>query len=70
MKNFSIFIVFLFCSQLVNAQGWKEMLDDPSYSIYEVVDEAESYFENVDKYKKGSGWKKYQRWLFENEPKF
>ena len=45
-------------------------MDDPKYNIYEVVDVAEAYFENIDKNKKGSGWKKYQRWLFENEPKF
>lgn len=46
------------------------MLDDPSYNVYDVVNEAESYFQNIDIKKKGSGWKKYQRWLFENEPKF
>ena len=45
-------------------------MDDPKYNIYEVVEVAEAYFENIDKNKKGSGWKKYQRWLFENEPKF
>ena len=45
-------------------------MEDPSYNIYEVVDAAEAYFENIDKNIKGSGWKKYQRWLFENEPKF
>ena len=45
-------------------------MGDPIYNIYEEVDVAEAYFENIDKNKKGSGWKKYQRWLFENEPKF
>ena len=46
------------------------MMEDPIYNIYEVVDAAKAYFENIDKNKKGSGWKKFQRWLFENEPKF
>jgi len=39
-------------------------------NLYDVVESAESYFENIDISKKGSGWKKYQRWLYENEPKF
>ena len=46
------------------------MINDPSINVYEVVAEAESYFQNIDKNAKGSGWKKYQRWLYENEPKF
>ena len=62
--------LFLFSFNIILAQDWKEMMDDPSYNIYEVVEVAETYFENIDKNKKGSGWKKFQRWLFENEPKF
>jgi len=62
-------ISFLF-SLSIFSQDWKQMIDDPTFNIYEVVDAAESYFEDLDKTKKGSGWKKYQRWLFENEPKF
>ena len=46
------------------------MANDNNINLYDVVDEAESYFQNIDKSKKGSGWKKYQRWLYENEPKF
>lgn len=69
--NKFIFICFLlFISIDISAQDWKQMMDDPTFNIYEVVDAAESYFEYVDKTKKGSGWKKYQRWLFENEAKF
>ena len=51
-------------------QNWKQMANDNNINLYDVVDEAESYFQNIDKSKKGSGWKKYQRWLYENEPKF
>ena len=46
------------------------MADDPNINLYDVVDEAERYFQNIDKSKKGSGWKGYQRWLYENEPKY
>ena len=67
--KFILTISFLF-SLSIFSQDWKQMIDDPTFNIYEVVDAAESYFEDVDKTKKGSGWKKYQRWLFENEPKF
>ena len=69
MRPLLILILFFF-SFTIKAQDWKQMMDDPIYNIYEVVDAAEAYFENIDKNKKGSGWKKYQRWLFENEPKF
>jgi photosystem II stability/assembly factor-like uncharacterized protein len=69
MKNFCLTILII-SPFIISAQDWKQMMDDPAFNIYEVVEAAESYFEDVDKTKKGSGWKKYQRWLFENEPKF
>ena len=46
------------------------MADDINVNLYDVVEEAELYFESIDITKKGSGWKTYQRWLFENEPKY
>ncbi len=46
------------------------MVNNNSYNFYEVVSEAERYFEGIDKLKKGSGWKHFQRWVNENEPKF
>ena len=46
------------------------MANDINVNVYDVVAEAESYFKNIDKSKKGSGWKAYNRWLYENEPKF
>src|SRR5210317_830460 len=45
-------------------------MQDPSVNFYEVCEAAEAYFETVDKDKKGSGWKGYQRWKSENESKF
>ena len=65
-----LIILFLFSFNFLSAQQWKEMINDPSINVYEVVAEAESYFQNINKNAKGSGWKKYQRWLYENEPKF
>ncbi len=46
------------------------MANDINVNLYDVVAEAEVYFKNIDKTKKGSGWKAYQRWLYENEPKY
>ena len=46
------------------------MADDINVNLYDVVAEAEAYFENIDITKKGSGWKAFQRWLHENEPKY
>jgi len=65
-----LIILFLFSFNFLLAQQWKEMINDPSINVYEVVAEAESYFQNIDKNAKGSGWKAYNRWLYENEPKF
>ena len=60
MRSLLILSLFFF-TITISAQDWKQMMEDPIYNIYEVVDVAEAYFENVDKNKKGSGWKKYQK---------
>ena len=62
--------IFLGLFNIVFCQDWINMANDYNINLYDVVEEAESYFQNIDKSKKGSGWKKYQRWLYENEPKF
>ena len=46
------------------------MMHDPKVNVYDVINAAEAYFVNIDKDAKGSGWKGYQRWKFETEPKF
>ena len=56
----SLLIVFIFV--FVNfsfSQQWKEMANDINVNVYDVVAEAEAYFKNIDKSKKGSGWKAY-----------
>lgn len=45
------------------------MMNDMSVNFYDVVEEAEKYFQSHDK-GKGSGWKGYQRWKAENESKY
>ena len=69
LKNLSLILLFGFFN-LSFSQQWKEMANDIDVNVYDVVAEAESYFKNIDKSKKGSGWKAYNRWLYENEPKF
>ena len=50
MRLLLILLLFFF-SSTTTAQNWKQMMEDPIYTIYEVVDVAEAYFENVDKNK-------------------
>ena len=66
----NIILLFFLSVNLSFSQLWKEMADDPKVNLYDVVKEAELYFEQIDKSVKGSGWKSYQRWLYENEPKY
>jgi len=51
------------------AQLFLEMMNDPGVNVYDVVQEAENYFQTHSK-GKGSGWKQYQRWLYENEARY
>ena len=53
------FLSIIFAIVFVNfsfSQQWKEMANDINVNLYDVVAEAESYFKNIDKSKKGSGW--------------
>ena len=53
-----------------NAQvDYKQMMDDPSYNFYEVVEAAEKFFA-VQPRGKGSGYIGYLRWKYHNEPKY
>ena len=67
----SLLIIILFgYSSFLSCQEWKDMAYNYSINLYDVVKSAESHFKDIDISKKGSGWKKYQRWLHQNEPKF
>jgi len=66
--------LFLFNVLLVGTtfsqRSYKALMQDNSVNFYEVCAVADAYFETIDKTKKGSGWKGYQRWKNENESKF
>lgn len=49
---------------------YKELMKDPAVNFYTVCQEAENYFKTIDKSKKGSGWKPFQRWKEANEYKY
>jgi GEVED domain-containing protein/type IX secretion system substrate protein/sortilin (neurotensin receptor 3) len=74
MKKINLIFVILFgiifYTPVYSQQSLKEMMNDPQVNVYDVVKEAETYFLNIDKGAKGSGWKPYQRWLHETEPKY
>ncbi len=67
-----IFLIFILCSVSIisSAQSYLEMMLDPQYNFYDVVDSAETYFKTIDKDKKGSGYKPYLRWKYLNESKY
>ena len=69
MKNLFLLLTIV-TFNLSYSQQWKEMAYEININLYDVVAVAEAYFENIDITKKGSGWKAYQRWLYENEPKY
>ena len=76
MKNIITALGILFiASAFAQSSGdskvsYKEMMYDPTYNFYEVVDAAEEYFSTIDKTAKGSGYKPFMRWVNANEYKF
>ncbi len=68
---FNVFIfLFLNCfSQKTNAQTYKKMMNDLSYNFNTVCDSADAYFKTHST-GKGSGWKDYQRWKYNNIGKY
>ncbi|MBX7155438.1 MAG: T9SS type A sorting domain-containing protein [Bacteriodetes bacterium] len=71
MKSSVLAFVLLFVavSDTSFAQLYKQMMNDPNVNFYDVVKEAEQYFENRDK-GKGTGYAPYQRWKHENESRY
>ena len=71
MKKIILFIlVFTSFQALAQEPAYKQMMQDPSINFYTVCQEAENYFKTIDKTKKGSGWKPFQRWKEANEYKY
>lgn len=67
LKSFCLLAIFCFTNSY--AQDYKEMMNDPSYNVYDVIKKGNDYFKNRDK-GKGSGYKQFQRWIIENEDRF
>ncbi|MES2812107.1 MAG: T9SS type A sorting domain-containing protein [Bacteroidota bacterium] len=83
MKNkYLLLLLLLFVALFSNAQeqnlsqnkykanAYKQMMDDMSINFYTVCDSAEAYFNTIDKNKKGSGYKPFLRWKYDNESKY
>ncbi|WP_223548708.1 PKD domain-containing protein [Aestuariivivens sp. NBU2969] len=62
-------MLLLLGSFQLQAQKYKEMMNDPNYNVYDVIKEGNKYFESKDK-GKGSGYKQFQRWIIANEDVF
>ncbi|NHM07961.1 hypothetical protein G4D82_12070 [Flavobacterium sp. CYK-4] len=76
MKKTTYFLLFFLVFSFVQAQkkplsnpAYKRMMYDMKINFYTVCDSAEAYFKDRDK-GKGSGYKPYLRWRFENESKY
>jgi len=74
MRKYFLILILAFITIIANSQinqaSYKEKMQDNSVNFYDVVKEAESYFNTIDKNKKGSGYKPYMRWKYANEYKF
>lgn len=70
LKTLLLFIS-IFCFQnSAHGQKYKDMMNDNAFNFYDVVNEAESYFKTIDVLAKGSGYKKFMRWVNNNEYKY
>ncbi|MCB0840560.1 MAG: hypothetical protein KDD99_28030, partial [Bacteroidetes bacterium] len=68
--NFRLFFILMLVSGIATAQpAYKIMMNDLNVNFYDVVKEAEQYFQTHPR-GQGSGWKGYQRWKAENESKY
>ncbi len=64
MKKITPLFVFLFLfSFLTNSQTYLEMIDSGSFSVEEIISEANQYFADKDK-GRGSGYKQFKRWEY------
>ena len=73
MKNFLILFLTIIFSLLIyfpaQSQKYLDLMEDNSYNVYDVIQEAEAYF-NVHSEIRGGSWKRYQRWRAMNEALF
>ncbi|WP_456460232.1 T9SS type A sorting domain-containing protein [Reichenbachiella sp.] len=55
--------LLLFISLSTFSQKYQEMISKGSYSVFQIQEEAESYFDQVGR-SKGTGYKPYKRWEY------
>lgn len=71
MKNIILVTTcFLISFQLYAQRSYQELMLDNSVNYYDVCKAADEYFTTHDKDIKGSGWKGYERWKYDNESKY
>ena len=71
MKNVALLLLLIVgFQQTLQAQKYKDLMEDTSVNFYDVVKEGETYFKTVDLTVKGSGYKQFLRWKNNNEYKF
>lgn len=69
MRISILILTLLIASSVLGQSDYKQMMNDMQVNFYDVVKEAELYFETHDT-GKGSGFKDYQRWKADNESKY
>ncbi len=63
MKNILLLSIILFCSLPIQSQEYLEMMEAETFTVQEIIDNAEAYFENKDK-GRGSGYVQFKRWEY------
>lgn len=59
----TLLLIFTLVSFSLYAQEYKDMIDAGTFTVQEIQERAEDYFENRDK-GRGSGWIQYKRWEY------
>ena len=63
-KSTFILSAFLLSFLCIQSQEYQEMIDSGQFTVKEIQDRAEVYFENKDK-GRGTGYKSYKRWEYD-----
>ncbi|EDM43941.1 glycosyl hydrolase [unidentified eubacterium SCB49] len=63
MRLFLALCAITFSASSVFSQEYKRMIEAETYSVQEIIDNAEAYFENRSK-GKGTGYKQFKRWEY------
>jgi photosystem II stability/assembly factor-like uncharacterized protein len=59
----SLLLILTLTSFVLYSQEYKNMIDAGTFTVQEIQERAEEYFENRDK-GRGSGWVQYKRWEY------